>query len=87
MHDHNKNSGHKGMMWMMIICCLLPVIVLFGGIEFFKSIGYSWIGIALVGIFILMYLFRMWRTNQDHNSNSQNVDNEKNKDSHNNCCH
>lgn len=72
---------------MMVICCLLPVVVLFGGIEFFKSMGYSWIGVGLVGVFLLVYLFRMLRTRHDHNSDNQNIDNQKNKENHNNCCH
>ncbi|MFA6405022.1 MAG: hypothetical protein WCW03_03420, partial [Candidatus Paceibacterota bacterium] len=62
-------------------------VVLSGGIEFFKYIGYSWIGIGLVSVFILVYLFRMWRTKHDHNLNSQNIENQKDKEDHNNCCH
>ncbi len=29
MHNHNNtNGGHKGMMWMMLICCALPLAIL-----------------------------------------------------------
>lgn len=31
MHDHNDTNGHdehKHMMWMMLLCCALPLLVL-----------------------------------------------------------
>jgi len=80
MHNHNgdDNNGHKSMMWMMVVCCLLPVIVLFGGTAFFKSIGYNWIGIGLVAVFIVVHFGRMWRTRHGHNNGD--------KKNHDNCC-
>ncbi|TSA45202.1 hypothetical protein D4R51_02275 [bacterium] len=63
-------------MWMMVICCLLPIVVLFGGTAFFRSIGYNWIGIGLAGIFLIIHFSKMWRSKRGHDS----------KD-HNSCCH
>ena len=88
MHDHNNdNNGHKSMMWMMLICCLLPVIVLFGGLEFFRSIGYNWLGLGLIGIIVIIHFSKMWLKNRGHNLNNQDMENYDNKKGHDNCCH
>ena len=35
MHNHD---GHKGMLWMMIICCALPLVfLLFAGGAIFSD--------------------------------------------------
>jgi len=80
MHNHNgdDNNGHKSMMWMMVVCCLLPVVILLGGTAFFKSIGYNWIGIGLVAIFLMIHFGRMRRVRHSHNN--------EDKKSHDNCC-
>ncbi|MEK7063037.1 MAG: hypothetical protein AAB946_03325 [Patescibacteria group bacterium] len=57
-HSDNKDGEHKGMMWMMALCCLLPAVFLFGGLEFFKSIGYNWVGLGLIGLLLLIYFGR-----------------------------
>ena len=42
MHNHN-GKGNSGMMWMMVICCALPLVVLFvaGGVAFPGGISFQ----------------------------------------------
>ena len=59
MHNHNggKNSG---MMWMMLICCALPLIVLlFVGGTVSSIGGYFWP--ILIGAFVVMHIWTMFR--------------------------
>jgi hypothetical protein len=78
MHDHNNNNNeegsHNGMMWMMLACCLLPILILFGGGAFLKSIGYGWVGIVLVGAFVIFHFRHMFGSHSNHNSDSNMVD-------------
>lgn len=64
---------------MMAICCLLPVVILFGGVEFFKSTAYGWTGIGLVGIFLIIHFSKMWQAKHDNKPDDQVVESEKEK--------
>ena len=58
MHDHNdKDGGHKGMMWMMLICCTLPFVVLFFG----GGLGSGYLIPILIVTLILVHLWMMSR--------------------------
>lgn len=60
MHNHNNNDGHKGMMWMMVICCAMPfVFLLFAGGTISLSGGDFWK--VLIGAFILVHLWMMFK--------------------------
>lgn len=60
MHDHGDNKRGSWMMWMMAICCGLPLLLLavfaIGG----KSLGVStpsilvWVGLMLVFHLVMM---------------------------------
>ncbi len=92
MHNHSDGEGgHRGMMWMMLICCLFPIVVLFGGTTFFKSIDYGWVGIVLVGGFILFHCRHMFGLRSTRKQGEELTDNNVKKDddskNHKNCCH
>lgn len=86
MQDHNNDNGHKGMMWMMLVCCLLPVIFLVGGSTFFKSIDYGWVGIMLIGVFMVFHLRHMFGSGNNHKTDNQ-TKNDKDLTNHKGCCH
>lgn len=90
MHDHNKNDNangeHKGMMWMMLICCLVPVLLLFGGVTFFKSVGLGWIGIVFVVGFLVFHFGHMSNKHDAHKSDVEKKVSDDSSD-HKSCCH
>ncbi len=90
MHNHKdgKDVGneHKGMMWMMLVCCLIPVLFLFGGTTFLKTIGFGWMGVAIVVGFLVFYVWNMFKkygSTSPDNQKKDNLDSTKHKD----CCH
>jgi len=84
MHDHNgnKNSGHQGMMWMMISCLLLLGILFLGGGKL-SSGGYFWP--ILIGIFVVAHVWMMFKGHGEHEK--MNSDEEKTKHKPGGCCH
>ena len=58
MHNHNKNDGHKGMMWMMILCLLLLGVLFLGGSKL-SSGGYFWP--ILIGVFVTAHIWMMFK--------------------------
>jgi hypothetical protein len=95
MHDHNnsdtKNSGHKGMIWMMIPCLLLLGFILLDGGT--VSSGYFWP--ILIGALVVVHIWMMFRGHNRHRSdttedkidgNSETKD-EDSKHTHGGCCH
>ena len=89
--DHNNGHDmHKGMMWVMLVCCLLPVILLFGGVSFFRSLGYNWIGIVLIVIFLVAHFKQIWRLDKcsKKEKEKENVNHSPNKkNDHTGCGH
>lgn len=60
MHHHNdKDSGHKGMMWMMVFCCVILLVALFFAGSGFSSGGYLWS--ILIGVFVVAHIWMMVR--------------------------
>lgn len=86
MHEHNKNenSGMNGMMLMMLVCCLIPVLILFGGTKLLSSIGYGWVGFLLIGGFILFHFRRVLISHGTDKNDGEEI---KDKTDHKNCCH
>lgn len=63
MHDHNKDGGGKGMMWMMIPCLLLiGVLFLFGG----KVSGDGYLWPILIGVFVIAHVWMMFKGHGGH---------------------
>jgi hypothetical protein len=62
-HD-NKNSGHKGMMWMMIPCLLLLGILFIGGGKL-SSGGYLW-PVLIIGVFVVAHVWIMRKGHSGH---------------------
>lgn len=74
MHDHNnnENSGHRGMLWMMIPCLLLILGILFLGGGKLSGGGYLWP--ILIGIFVLAHVWMMFRGHGHTNTESKTDD-------------
>lgn len=83
MNDHN----HKGMMWMMLLCCLVPIVLLLSCTAFFRSVGYGWIGVLLIGGFAAFRLIpNLFGTHNDPKPEDKEKD-DKNSTNHKSCCH
>jgi len=70
MHNHNdnnKDSGHKGMMWMMIPCLLLLGFLFLGGGNLSSS-GYLWP--ILIGVFVIVHVWMMFKGHGGHDHGS-----------------
>lgn len=61
MHDHdNKDKGMGSMMWMMIICCAVPlVLILLFGLGGKSLGGPNWIVFGGVAVMLLVHFFMM----------------------------
>ncbi len=81
MHNHDNNGkGMKSMMWMMLVCCLLPVVIALGGASFFQSTNYLWIKPVL---FAALFGFCAWHMVGMFCGRGESDDKEKDKKS----CH
>ncbi len=73
MHDHNEKNK-SSMMWMMVICCALPLAILFFvGSSSFSS-GYLWP--ILIGGFIGAHIWMMFRGHGSCGKNSKDSNEE-----------
>ena len=83
------------MMWMMVLCCALPLIfLLFAGSTVFSG-GYLWP--ILIGVFVGAHGWMMWRRHGGHGGSSDTdtegktnaVEESNTKDEHKkgSCCH
>ena len=68
MHNHNKDGGGKGMMWMMIPCLLLTVVLLLGGGKLSGG-GYLWP--ILIGVFIVAHVWMMFKGHGHGGTNTE----------------
>jgi len=69
MHNHGNNNGTNGhdskMMWLMMLGCMLPVLILtLGGSGLFQE--YRWVVLAGVGAMIAVHLWQMFKSNNHH---------------------
>ena len=95
MRNHNgkKNSS---MMWMMLICILPLVVLLFAGGKV-SSGGYLWP--ILIGVFVIAHLVMMFKGHGGHNDANMEeksdaslgkqpeTKDEHKKDKHGGCCY
>ncbi len=91
MEKHNEKMGN-GMMWMMVICCSLPLaIVLLGGTTLFSGV---YVGPIIIGILALAWIGAMVRghrrdkagSSEQMGETSQVAPGDAKKDDH-SCCH
>ena len=99
MHDHdNNNKGMGSMMWMMLICCAMPLIVILFLGTGAKALGASsWVIFGGVAVMLLAHFFMMrghGHSNEEHDKQGVADQDGKNKDDneHKNhsghgCCH
>jgi membrane protein implicated in regulation of membrane protease activity len=71
MHDHD-GKGNKSMMWMMAICCGLPLLLILfvggGG----KALGTStWVVFGGMAVMILAHFFMMGKHKHGDDSNEK----------------
>lgn len=63
MHDHDsssKNDGHKGMMWMMAICCGLPILFILASGASGKALGApTWAVFGGIAVMLAVHFFAM----------------------------
>lgn len=91
--DH-ENKGMKSMMWMMAICCGVPLILfLFIGTGGIAAGASKWLVIGVIALMVVAHVFMM-RKSHRHDDHEQKVEGEKkddgkNKDGHSghSCCH
>ena len=91
MHDHNDNSkggGHKGMMWMMVICCAIPLVFILvlgaGGKELGAS---TWVILGGVAVMVLAHFFMMGKSHKHSDGEAKNKDTKDKSKSGHGCCH
>lgn len=63
MHNHNKDGGDKGMMWMMIPCLILVGVLFLGGDKLSEG-GYLWP--IFIGAFVVAHVWMMFRGHGKH---------------------
>ena len=69
-HNHNNSDSNSLMMWLMVLCCALPIIflVLFSG----KAISLSsWFIFGAMAIFLIIHFWMMKRSH-NHSAESEN---------------
>lgn len=92
MHDHNKDGGGKGMMWMMIPCILLIAFVLLSGGGLASS-KYIWL--IIIGVCVVPHVWMMFKghghggtdTEDKIDDASAKQPGEKDEHKHNGSCH
>jgi len=91
MHNHN-GKGDNSMMWMMMLCCALPLVfLLFAGGAVFSG-GY--LLPIIIGVFVAAHIWMMFRGHGKHGGTDvdEKTDDGKDpetKDGHKkgSCCH
>jgi choline-glycine betaine transporter len=73
--NHNHSNTHNNMhLWMMILCCALPIVLIFAIGFFGLSLGSlsAWLPYAMILLCPLSMFFMMRGMTQDHaNTESQ----------------
>ena len=91
MHNHNGKKN-LSMMWMMLVCCLLPIgLLLFAG-GTLSSGGYLWL--ILIGVFVVVCIWMMFKGHGERKDDgteddkADSVGQPKNDEhKHGGCCH
>ena len=86
MDNQNNNNDMGGkMMWIMMLCCIAPILFIFlsGAIA---SRG-NWITIVITGIFVIGYLVIMNKMHSSHGHKSVKGKSDDSHNSHGHGCH
>lgn len=90
MHNHNKNGGHKGMLWMMLPCLLLLGFLFLGGSKVIPS-EYLWL--VIIAVCVVPHVWMMFRGHGGHDdshierrTDASGQKETKDKSKH-GCCH
>ncbi len=60
MHDHN-NKSNKWMMWMMVLCFVLPLLIFFFGARSKTFGASSWLVFGIMAVFMIAHFILMGR--------------------------
>jgi cell division protein FtsW (lipid II flippase) len=72
MHNHNDKSM-KWMMWMMAICCGLPILfILLFGVGSVALGASKWVVLGVMALMLLAHLFMMRKHKHDDNNGDSN---------------
>lgn len=88
MHNHdNKQGGGNGMMWMMVLCCAIPLFLILvvgaGG----KALGApTWFVLGGIAGMVITHFFMMGKSHK-HSDEDHEISGEGNKDSKDNKTH
>ena len=86
-HNDNKQGSGNGMMWMMVLCCAIPLvfILLFGTGG--KALGApTWIVFGGIAVMIIAHFFMMGKS-RGHSGDKNKDDKENKTHSGHGCCH
>lgn len=88
MHDHNENKGGAGMLWAMVLCCTLPLLLvfIFGATAGRGSGGSIGTILGVVVVMGLVHFFIMRKMHKRHNDQQHESTNDKDTHSRHNCC-
>ena len=100
MHNHNSEKGHDSkMMWMMVICCVAPILfitLLGSGVA---TVGVSkWVIFGGIAVLVIVHFFIMGRSRKCCSNKPEIIDakdagkdtkdeNSDKTDSSKGCCH
>jgi len=77
MHNHNGKRDNS-MMWMMMLCCALPLVfLLFAGSTVFSG-GY--LLPIIIGVFVVAHIWMMFRGHGGHGGTDENGKTDDGKD-------
>lgn len=66
MHNHNGKDGNW-MMWVMMICCAVPLLIVLFGLGG-KAFGApTWIVLGGVAVMLIAHFWMMSKKHKDHN--------------------
>ena len=72
-------------MWMMLICCLLPVVLLFLAGTGLSSSRYLWP--ILIGVMVFAHIVMMLKGRKGHEQNDSDKQDKKDEHKDGGCCH
>ncbi|MDO8512584.1 MAG: hypothetical protein Q7S57_04880 [bacterium] len=85
MSNHKHGDSSSPMMWLMMLCCLFPLLVLIPGAGQWLSRWYLWP--IFIGGFLVLH-FWMHKKHSAPKNDQENSDTKDDSDSkHNSSCH